>query len=122
MTQFPPSHFWSDENDGSCAYCGAPQTDDHEIDHIVPTSLGGSGYADNCAIACRQCNELKSNNLGWKTLDGRVGCYRDGRPGDCGGPPSADDGAVGIAKWLMSEIEAAAFIAIVAILVATAMM
>lgn len=46
-----------------CEYC---QTDKHiapmlQIDHIVPTSKGGSDELDNLASACYWCNKFKSN-------------------------------------------------------------
>jgi HNH endonuclease len=31
------------------------------IDHIVPQSLGGSDDLENLALACRRCNERRSN-------------------------------------------------------------
>lgn len=47
-----------------CEYChylellsSAPLS----IDHIQPQSLGGTGDADNLALACRRCNERRYN-------------------------------------------------------------
>lgn len=58
-----------------CAYCGQlggiqwhklrsgkPSfwvTFDHEIDHIVPEALGGSGEPENLQLARRPCNRSK---------------------------------------------------------------
>lgn len=38
---------------------GAWVSFDHEIDHVIPESLGGSGDADNLVLACRTCNRKK---------------------------------------------------------------
>ena len=35
------------------------------IDHIVPTSKGGSNENDNICLACRSCNSSKSNLHPW---------------------------------------------------------
>ena len=43
-----------------CAYCNA-QNIPLEIEHIHPTSKGGSSRVDNLTIACRQCNQAKGN-------------------------------------------------------------
>lgn len=50
-----------------CAYClssevntGIPLT----IDHIHPTSRGGETAFDNLCLACRPCNEFKSDAVG----------------------------------------------------------
>lgn len=49
---------------GSCCYCltseavsGTPLT----YDHITPTSRGGLTIFDNVCLACRTCNEFKTN-------------------------------------------------------------
>src|ERR1041384_270499 len=49
---------------GSCCYCltseavsGIPLT----YDHITPTSRGGLTTFDNVCLACRTCNEFKTN-------------------------------------------------------------
>lgn len=31
------------------------------IDHVVPSSAGGTDEFDNLALACRNCNERRSN-------------------------------------------------------------
>ena len=43
-----------------CVYCGA-QNCPLEIEHLTPKSRGGSNRVSNLAIACRKCNEKKSN-------------------------------------------------------------
>ena len=47
-----------------CCYCktseansGIPMT----VDHIVPRSKGGTGAFENLCLACRTCNEFKSD-------------------------------------------------------------
>ena len=43
-----------------CAYCGKTGVP-LEIEHIVPSSMGGSGRISNLAIACNDCNKKKGN-------------------------------------------------------------
>lgn len=48
--------------DNRCGYCLSPQRlvlGLLEIDHIVPTALGGSDDEDNLWLACRLCNGYK---------------------------------------------------------------
>lgn len=50
------------KNNGHCAYCGTPLTEDTmTIDHIVPKKQGGTKALSNCYAACQRCNSLKSN-------------------------------------------------------------
>lgn len=44
-----------------CVICG--DTDDINVDHIVPKSRGGSNDESNLQPLCRQCNYRKSNRL-----------------------------------------------------------
>lgn len=49
---------------GLCEYCHADerwQFVRFTIDHILPQSAGGSDEPDNLALACRNCNERRSN-------------------------------------------------------------
>ncbi|MBI1831210.1 MAG: HNH endonuclease, partial [Planctomycetes bacterium] len=49
-----------------CEYCHAPEVIfnlEFEVEHIVPTSLGGSDDAANLALACHACNLLKSDRI-----------------------------------------------------------
>lgn len=46
----------------TCQYCGRKAPDVIlEIDHIVPISKGGADIEENKTIACKDCNEGKSN-------------------------------------------------------------
>jgi len=45
------------EYGGKCAYCGA--TENLEIDHIRPISMGGTNTIDNVQPLCRSCNASK---------------------------------------------------------------
>lgn len=50
------------ERDGmKCNYCG--DTDELQVDHIIPVSKGGNSTDDNLQIICKKCNVLKSNHL-----------------------------------------------------------
>jgi hypothetical protein len=57
-----------------CGYCLSPQ---HlvmgmlEIEHIVPRSLGGTDVEENLWLACRLCNNSKSNHI--RGLDPQTG-------------------------------------------------
>ncbi len=44
----------------TCAYCGAKDTP-LQVEHIVPSSKGGSNRVSNLALACVPCNQAKSN-------------------------------------------------------------
>ena len=49
-----------------CEYCHAPEVIfnlQFEVEHIVPSSKGGSSILDNLALACRSCNLFKSDHL-----------------------------------------------------------
>jgi len=47
-----------------CAYCKGESRDSIlEIEHIVPRSKGGSNRVSNLVIACKICNNAKSNHL-----------------------------------------------------------
>jgi hypothetical protein len=49
---------------GNCEYCQTPEKYvglPHEVDHIVPQSVGGETVAENLALACGVCNSHKSN-------------------------------------------------------------
>jgi hypothetical protein len=57
-----------------CEYCHADerwQFVRFTIDHVLPRSSGGDDQPDNLALACRNCNERRSNrNVGWDTESG----------------------------------------------------
>lgn len=68
------------ERDGSdCRYCGKTGRTkvfegkrggnwlwiEHEIDHIIPLSKGGTNDIENLAVACRSCNRRKKDKMGW---------------------------------------------------------
>ncbi len=45
-----------------CGYCRSPQhlvLGPLEIDHVVPSALGGSDDEENLWLACRMCNAFK---------------------------------------------------------------
>lgn len=46
----------------TCQYCGG-KTEDRRLEweHKIPKSRGGSDRVDNAALACRTCNQLKSD-------------------------------------------------------------
>jgi 5-methylcytosine-specific restriction endonuclease McrA len=49
-------------DNSSCQYCGVPlETADYTIDHVLPRARGGNSVWTNLALACVQCNKLKSD-------------------------------------------------------------
>lgn len=44
----------------ACVYCGATDVP-LEIEHLTPTSRGGSNRVSNLALACHACNQKKNN-------------------------------------------------------------
>lgn len=52
----------------SCRYCGTfcGLSNDLEIDHLIPISLGGSDHRLNLVAACFRCNRSKSDSLASK--------------------------------------------------------
>lgn len=47
----------------ACRYCGATAPDVMlQVDHVIPTTLGGSDDPDNLVAACRDCNSGKSSS------------------------------------------------------------
>jgi len=47
----------------ACRYCGATAPDVKlTVDHVIPTSLGGSDEASNLVTACAPCNSGKSSS------------------------------------------------------------
>jgi len=46
----------------SCQYCSAQLTwESITIDHVLPSSRGGSTSWNNCVVACKPCNKHKAN-------------------------------------------------------------
>jgi hypothetical protein len=55
----PGAIHWHRKLDGSPSYW---VSFDHELDHVHPELLGGSGTAENIVLACRPCNRRKGAN------------------------------------------------------------
>lgn len=48
----------------ACRYCGATAPDVKlNVDHVIPTSLGGSDKPDNLVTACAACNGGKTSSM-----------------------------------------------------------
>ncbi|WP_371238880.1 HNH endonuclease [Streptomyces pimonensis] len=48
----------------ACRYCGAAAPDAKlNVDHVIPTSLGGSDKPDNLVASCADCNAGKTSSL-----------------------------------------------------------
>lgn len=46
-----------------CEYCRAPEAVfnfSFDVDHVIPTSKGGTNSPENLALSCRSCNAYKS--------------------------------------------------------------
>jgi HNH endonuclease len=55
-------HFVRDRAKDCCEYCGTPAwftSDDFAVEHISPSSRGGSDETDNYAWSCSGCNSRK---------------------------------------------------------------
>ena len=50
------SEWWKSLTDPKCSYCGDPAV---EIDHVIPTSKGGTHELSNLVPACLRCNRSK---------------------------------------------------------------
>jgi hypothetical protein len=48
----------------NCMYCGVAGDFDLHIEHVIPTSQGGSYELDNVVLACPDCNYAKSSLIG----------------------------------------------------------
>jgi HNH endonuclease len=47
---------------GYCEYCVCPDscaTQEHSLEHIIPGEQGGGNTADNLALSCQGCNNIK---------------------------------------------------------------
>jgi hypothetical protein len=44
-----------------CFYCGAPEA--RTVDHVIPSSLGGSNTIGNKVLCCERCNNIKGSLL-----------------------------------------------------------
>lgn len=59
-----------------CGYCQSPQhlvLGTLEIEHILPRSRGGTSDESNLWLACRVCNNFKSDRIdGWDPRTGQV--------------------------------------------------
>jgi 5-methylcytosine-specific restriction endonuclease McrA len=54
-----------------CRYCGFWSLEDpskFELDHVRPVAHGGETSVENMVVACRRCNRLKRDQLGWEPL------------------------------------------------------
>lgn len=60
---------------GLCWWCGELPIDP-TAEHLMPKSLGGSDAAHNIAVACRQCNWARDNDITWQEHPNLVGTRR----------------------------------------------
>lgn len=60
-----------EESARTCIYCGHPLTlETMEVDHIVPSSQGGSNGFENKVCACPRCNAEKADKSVAEFVDG----------------------------------------------------
>jgi hypothetical protein len=58
--------FVTERAQGYCEYCRSPgrfALESMEVEHIVPSSLGGATEAENLALACHGCNNYKQSRI-----------------------------------------------------------
>ncbi|MCI3926971.1 HNH endonuclease [Paenibacillus sp. TRM 82003] len=55
----------------TCLWCGRPAT---TVDHIVPSSKGGSDLPQNLLASCMECNTNRGNRSAFTYLIGRIRC------------------------------------------------
>ena len=73
-----------DKQEARCHYCLEELDFDGPnkwtVDHFIPLSRGGSNWASNIVVACRQCNKAKGTKMPWEFRPARFeeGCSRDG--------------------------------------------
>ena len=60
LYQYEVREYLLDKFNRTCVYCNAKDVP-LEVEHIVASSRGGSNLVSNLAIACRPCNQAKSN-------------------------------------------------------------
>jgi hypothetical protein len=75
-----------------CAYCGTTGVP-LEVEHIVPTSRGGSDRVCNLTIACHPCNEAKGNQTAEEFGDPQVQAHAQA--------PLRDAAAVNTTRWVL---------------------
>ena len=83
-----------------CAYCGNKDVP-LEIEHIRPKSKGGSDRISNLTLACRSCNEKKSNKPVEEFLKGKPEILK--RILAQSKAPLKDAAAVNATRWTLFE-------------------
>ena len=63
--RYPPhcqAPAWAQRDGGwLCSYCNVDVGETYDVDHVVPTSRGGSDELDNLVLACPTCNRSKGD-------------------------------------------------------------
>lgn len=65
----------ADEQGWLCHWCGIPMADQSMLphsattDHLIPLSKGGSNRRENLVAACKQCNEMRADNIVFDRAD-----------------------------------------------------
>jgi 5-methylcytosine-specific restriction endonuclease McrA len=60
-----------EQSGGICSYCLKETAyEDHELEHCLPLSRGGSNYAHDCVMSCESCNRRKSSRTPLEFLFG----------------------------------------------------
>ncbi len=52
-----------DKQGGLCYWCSQDTSTRYHVDHVIPLSRGGSNYPENLVIACKTCNQKKTNKM-----------------------------------------------------------
>lgn len=84
----------------TCVYCDAKNVP-LEVEHIIPKSKGGSNRISNLTLACRPCNESKSNQDIKDFLSGKPNLAK--RILNQAKTPLKDAAAVNATRWKLFE-------------------
>jgi hypothetical protein len=80
-----------DKYGNKCAFCGT--SENLEIDHIKPVSMGGDNSEENLRVLCQSCNGKRNSSLRWN-IDGTLSedTHNNGYPLHTDGYTISDDG------------------------------
>ncbi|MDY7007276.1 MAG: RNA-guided endonuclease IscB [Cyanobacteriota bacterium] len=100
LTGYEVREYLLEKFDRTCVYCNAKNVP-LEVEHIIPKSKGGSNRISNLTLACRPCNESKSNQDIKDFLSDRPNLLK--RILTQAKQPLKDSAAVNATRWKLFE-------------------